>query len=79
MDKELEKYYADLQEMFITDGWKEFIKGLRDNSLNINSIKDAKDNDDLHFRKGQLSVIEDILNLESTIDILQSGDSDEGI
>ena len=26
MDKELEKYYSDLQEMFLTNGWKELIK-----------------------------------------------------
>ena len=79
MDKELEKYYSDLQEMFLTNGWKELIKELADNSVNINSVKATIDNNNLHFRKGQLDTIEYILNLESTIDLLQSEDSNEGI
>ena len=79
MDKELEKYYSDLQEMFLTNGWKELIKELADNSVNINSVKATIDNNNLYFRKGQLDTIEYILNLESTIDLLQAEDSNEGI
>tara|TARA_R110002167_G_scaffold309247_1_gene514060 strand:+ start:649 stop:888 length:240 start_codon:yes stop_codon:yes gene_type:complete len=79
MDKELEKYYSDLQEMFLTNGWKELIKELIDNSININSVKATIDNNNLYFRKGQLDTIEYILNLESTIDLLQAEDSNEGI
>tara|TARA_R110000796_G_scaffold190040_1_gene306788 strand:+ start:703 stop:942 length:240 start_codon:yes stop_codon:yes gene_type:complete len=79
MDKELEKYYSDLQEMFLTNGWKELIKELIDNSININSVKATIDNNNLYFRKGQLDTIEYILNLESTIDLLQAEDNNEGI
>ena len=79
MDKELEKYYSDLQEMFLTNGWNELMKELTNNSININSVKATTDNDNLHFRKGQLDIVEYILNLESTVDLLQAEDSNEGI
>jgi|TARA_R110000782_G_scaffold230420_1_gene316706 hypothetical protein len=79
MDKELEKYYSDLQEMFLTNGWKELIKELADNSVNINSVKATIDNNNLYFRKGQLDTIDYILNLESTVDLLQIEDSNESV
>mgnify|MGYP003628200423 FL=1 len=79
MDKELEKYYSDLQEMFLTNGWKELIKELIDNSININSVKATIDNNNLYFRKGQLDTIDYILNLESTVDLLQIEDSNESV
>lgn len=79
MDKATEKYYDDLQGMFMTDGWKEFMKELSANALQINSVEATKDNEDLYFRKGQLNILSFILNLESTVDHLQKEDSNEGI
>ena len=79
MDKSDEKYYEDLQDMFMTAGWKELIKELSANALQINSVEATKDNDDMFFRKGQLNILSFILNLESTIDRLQNEGSDEGI
>lgn len=82
MDKSDEKYYENLQDMFMTAGWKELMKELSANALHINSVEATKDNDDMFFRKGQLNILSFILNLESTIDRLQnegSEGSDEGI
>ena len=79
MDKETEKYYDDLQGMFMTDGWKELMKELSANALQINSVEATKDNEDLYFRKGQLNILSFILNLESTVDYLQKEDSNEGV
>ena len=79
MDKEEEKYYDDLQGMFMTDGWKELMKELSANALQINSVEATKDNEDLHFRKGQLNILSFILNLESTVDHLQKEGSNEGV
>jgi hypothetical protein len=79
MDREEEKYYDDLQGMFMTDGWKELMKELSANALQINSVEATKDNNDLHFRKGQLNIISFILNLESTVDHLQKEGSNEGV
>lgn len=79
MDKATEKYYDDLQGMFMTDGWKEFMKELSANALQINSVEATKDNEDLYFRKGQLNILSFILSLESTVDHLQKEDSNEGV
>lgn len=79
MDKATEKYYDDLQGMFMTDGWKEFMKELSANALQINSVEATKDKEDLYFRKGQLNILSFILNLESTVDHLQKEDSNEGV
>jgi hypothetical protein len=79
MDKADEQYYNDLQDTFMTAGWKELIKELSANALNINSVEATKDNEDMFFRKGQLNILSFIINLESTVDRLQNEGSDEGI
>ena len=79
MDKAIEQYYDNLQDMFMTAGWKGLIEELSANALHINSVEATKDNDDMFFRKGQLNILSFILNLESTIDRLQNEGSDEGI
>jgi hypothetical protein len=79
MDKADEQYYNDLQDTFMTAGWKELIKELSANTLNINSVEATKDNEDMFFRKGQLNILSFIINLESTVDRLQNEGSDEGI
>jgi len=78
MDKETEKYYNSLQDIFVMEGWKELMKELSANALNINTVEATRDNDDLNFRKGQLNILAFILNLESTVDHLQKEGSDEG-
>jgi len=79
MDRATEQYYNDLQDMFMTEGWKELMKELSANALQINSVEATKDNDDMFFRKGQLNIISFLVNLESTIDHLQKEGSDESI
>ena len=68
IDKELELYYRNIRDMFGTDGWKQLMEDLKSNAMVINSVEAAKDNEDLHFRKGQLSIIANLLNLEAQID-----------
>jgi hypothetical protein len=76
MDKETEQYYDDRAEMFLTQGWKDLINDLTADAAYINSVEDAKDVNDLFFRKGQLSVLADILNLESAMHHVQEDSSD---
>ena len=68
IDKDLELYYRNIRNMFGTDGWKQLLEDLKANAMVINSVEAAKDNEDLHFRKGQLSIIANLLNLEAQID-----------
>ena len=68
IDKDLELYYRNASDMFVTEGWKTLMSDLAANANNINSVEHTKDGEDLHFRKGQLSIIANLLNLEAQID-----------
>ena len=68
IDKELELYYRNMKRMFASDGWKQLLSDLNNNAVMINSVELTKDGDDLRFRKGQLSIIANLLNLEAQID-----------
>ena len=67
IDKDLELYYRNASDMFITEGWKQLISDLTTNANNINSVEYTKDGEDLHFRKGQLSVLASIITLETQL------------
>jgi hypothetical protein len=68
IDKDLELYYRNIRDMFGSPGWKQLMEDLNSNAMVINSVEAAKDNEDLYFRKGQLAVIANLLNLEAQID-----------
>lgn len=68
MEREEEKYYQALKDMFRTEGWKVLMDELRNNAIQINSVEVTKDNEDLHFRKGQLNILAFMLNMESTVE-----------
>lgn len=76
-----EKYFRDLNDMFHSDGWKHLMEELKANAMNVNSVELTKDSDDLMFRKGQLAVLANILNLPATVEQAQaefeSSDEDE--
>lgn len=67
MDKEVEEYYNRFFDLFAMDGWKQLIEELRQNALSINSVEAVKDENDMHFRKGQLNILAFLLNIESTV------------
>jgi len=68
IDPKLELYYRNMKDLFRSEGWKQLLDDLSSNAVMINSVEVTKDLEDLHFRKGQLSVITNILNLEAQID-----------
>ena len=67
IDKDLELYYRNASDMFATEGWKTLMSDLTNNANNINSVEYTKDGEDLHFRKGQLSVLASIITLETQL------------
>jgi len=79
VEKETEKHYEALVDMFATEGWKMFTDELRNNAVQINSVEATKDKNDLYFRKGQLNVISFMLNMESTVEHLINEDSDDSL
>ena len=68
MDNEDDKYVDAMFEMFRTKGWKMLIDDLSKNELNINSVRDTKDNEDLNFRKGQLNILACLVTLENQVE-----------
>lgn len=68
IDPKLELYYRNMRDMFCSEGWKQLLEDLNSNAVLINSVELTKDVEDLHFRKGQLSIIANLLNLEAQLD-----------
>ena len=67
-DRELEKYYRSFEEMFRSDGWKNLMQDFKGSAEQVNSVEACKDDKDLNFRKGQLVVMANMLNLEAQIE-----------
>jgi len=67
-----EDYFDHLRTMFSTKGWQVFLTELADNAAYINSVEDTSDLTDLWFRKGQLAIISNVLNLEETTKFSES-------
>ena len=74
---ELEKYYRSFEEMFRLDGWKNLMEDLKGSADTVNSVEACQDNKDLYFRKGQLVVMANLLNLESQIETAKQEQEDE--
>lgn len=59
MDKELEIYYLEMFSMMATKGWSLLMEDFQALKASLNDLSTVADTQDLYFRKGQL----DILNL----------------
>jgi hypothetical protein len=68
IDKELEQYYNTYRDLFASEGFKLLITDLMNNANIINSVEAVKDANDMYFRKGQMSIIANIINLEAQTD-----------
>ena len=66
LDPELEKYYNSYLELFMTEGWKQFVKDT-DNitkSINLLSLNNAKE---LHLAQGQMEILNWVLSWEESV------------
>jgi len=66
MTPELEKYYEQYFDLFVTDGWKQFISDISAN-LEQFDIRSIEKFGDLRYSQGQIKVIDHILNWETLI------------
>ena len=71
MTPETEKYFRDLNDMFRSEGWKSLLADIQASAVSVNSIENTKDEQDLYYRKGQLAVMNNILNLETQVSAAQ--------
>ena len=76
-DVELEKYYRSFEEMFRSDGWVNLMQDIKGSAEQDNSVEACKDDKDLYFRKGQLVVMANMLNLEAQIETAKQQQNEE--
>ena len=72
MNNETETYFRHLNDMFRTEGWQIFLDDIKQGVDVVNSVELTKDEQDLYFRKGQLAVLANILNIEAQIAATQA-------
>lgn len=61
-----EKYYENYFDLFLTDGWKQFIEDLQEtaNSFDVRNIPDEAT---LKYTQGQLMILDRMLNFSNSI------------
>jgi hypothetical protein len=78
MDKELQDYFENRFSTMSTMGWKDFIEDaqvLYDSYLQVNTVNSIED---LYKRKGQLDILQWVLNLKNVSEQTYKELQDEG-
>jgi hypothetical protein len=63
MDKELQQYYEDRFTMFTTKGWKDLVDDIKKIKATI-KIEDIQDEKTLFARRGELRIMNWLINLK---------------
>lgn len=64
LDQALQKYYEDREEMMLSQGWKDLMADIKEMKSATNVLSIVKTNEDLWFRKGELSMMDWMLGLQ---------------
>ena len=67
MDEKLEKYYTNRLEMTSTEAWKDLMEDV-EGMLAVSNTLDGVTEDNLQFRKGEISIMRWLLNLRTISD-----------
>lgn len=66
LDQQLEKYYDNQFSMMATEGWKDMIEDFKELEKNLSNVRTVADDHTLHFRLGQLDILDLILKRKET-------------
>lgn len=66
MAPDLEKYYDNQFSLMATEGWKDMIEDFKELEKNLSNIRTVADDHTLHFRLGQLDILDLILKRKET-------------
>jgi len=81
MDRKLQSYYENRFSMTATQGWQDLMEDVQKMYDSLNQVMPIQTESDLHLRRGQLDMLNWLLNLkpasEAAFEQLQSGDSSE--
>lgn len=61
MTPELQKYYESQFNLFIQDGWRDLLEDFENIKKSINDLSTVADEQTLFFRKGQLDILDLLL------------------
>jgi hypothetical protein len=64
--KDDNQFFKDRLNLFEQEGWSDLVGELETLSMNLNNVQSIQDEKDLYFVKGQLSIIQMIVNLEDS-------------
>jgi len=67
MTPELEVYFNNYNQLFNSEGYKQLVSELSENAKQLADIQSIKDSEELFYRKGQVSALATVINLEATI------------
>ena len=59
-------FFNDRLNLFEQEGWNDLVGELETLSMNLNDVASIENEKDLYFVKGQLSIIQMIVNPENT-------------
>jgi hypothetical protein len=68
VDKDTQDYFDRYFDLFASQGWKQFIEDMEDNRTLMSDLLTIKDANDLYYRKGQLEVLNRIVNFQLAIE-----------
>ena len=68
MDKETETWYEEQFLMFSCQGWKDLMQQAGELIKNYENVRNISDNDRLHYRKGQLDILDWLSGWQKTVD-----------
>lgn len=66
MDKELQTYYEETFSMMATQGWGLLMEDLEKLKQQVENIRTVEDAQTLHYRQGQLDILDLMLNRKKT-------------
>lgn len=66
MKPELQKYYEARFDMMASQGWKDFIEDIQNMVNSYDKVERIKAVEDLYFTKGQLDILNWVINLQET-------------
>jgi len=73
MSKSDNDFFNDRLKLFEQSGWNDLVGELETLSMNLNNVQSIENEKDLYFVKGQLSIIQMIVNLEdSTAEVMDN-------
>ena len=68
MDKDTQTYFDHYFDLFASQGWKQFIEDMEGNRDLMSDLMTVKDANDLFYRKGQVDVLNRIVNFQDSIE-----------